>query len=388
MGKMEICSDLEDQQISKLNEYSLVALRIRKAGRGARLGFGKFKCRKPNLGGIVGAKAHRPESTEAPPATNGSSEASAHDHRESLPAPSSPSPESSANLRETIAGLAPTDPAALRESGNTQASSRGAETTLARSIEDSREGTPQRAPSPIKLRKDSTRSDKRAVGEPGSSPLIQVPPNIPSSLSSFVNPLQNTAGQGGASGSLSNGAGRHVASEKLPAIEDKKSGESSDTGKGSNTNKSTTHNPALITQASKGPGKSASKGAELQGPTPVDHGLEIEAELPYEMVSEMQSSAATKARRMVIGRTLGGRPSFKALHECLKLHLPATYVSTTLLTRGYFLIAFENEEGAIAARKLTTVDWNGLSLSFSRFSLDFDSSAQGAEALLTHSVKV
>ncbi|CAK9253726.1 unnamed protein product [Sphagnum jensenii] len=174
MGKMEICSDLEDQQISKLNEYSLVALRIRKAGRGARLGFGKFKCKKPNLGGNVGAKAHRPESTEAPSATNGSYEASSHDHRKSLPAPSSPSPKSSANLRETITGLAATDPAALRESGNTQAPSRGAKTTSTRSIEESREGTPQRPPSPIKLRKDSTRSDKRAVGEPRSSPLTQV----------------------------------------------------------------------------------------------------------------------------------------------------------------------------------------------------------------------
>ncbi|CAM6062820.1 unnamed protein product [Sphagnum tenellum] len=143
MGKMEICSDLEDQQISKLNEYSLVALRIRKAGRGARLGFGKFKCRKSNLGGNVGAKAHRPESTEPSSATNGSYEASAHDLRKSLPAPSSPSPESSANLRETNAGLVQTDPVALSESGNTQAPGRGVETTSARSSEESREGAPK-----------------------------------------------------------------------------------------------------------------------------------------------------------------------------------------------------------------------------------------------------
>ncbi len=34
------------------------------------------------------------------------------------------------------------------------------------------------------------------------------------------------------------------------------------------------------------------------------------------------------------------------------------------------------------------VDWSGLSLSFSRFSPDFDASAQGAEALLTHIIKV
>jgi len=76
------------------------------------------------------------------------------------------------------------------------------------------------------------------------------------------------------------------------------------------------------------------------------------------------------------------------LHECLKLHLPASYVSTTLLTRGYFLILKENEEGAVATRKLTTVGWSGLCLSFSKFSPDFDASVQGAEALLTHTIKV
>jgi hypothetical protein len=52
------------------------------------------------------------------------------------------------------------------------------------------------------------------------------------------------------------------------------------------------------------------------------------------------------------------------------------------------LILFENEEEAVATRKLTTVDWSGLSLSFSRFSPDFDVSVQGAEALLTHTIKV
>jgi hypothetical protein len=85
---------------------------------------------------------------------------------------------------------------------------------------------------------------------------------------------------------------------------------------------------------------------------------------------------------------LGGRTSFKALHECLKLHLPTSFASTTLLTRGYFLILFNSEERAIATMKLTTADWSRLSLSFSRFSPDFDASVQGAEALLTHTIKV
>lgn len=93
------------------------------------------------------------------------------------------------------------------------------------------------------------------------------------------------------------------------------------------------------------------------------------------MVIEMQGKAAKKARKTVIGRTLGGRATLKALHESLKLHLLVTFVSVTLLTRGYFLILFENEEGATSTRKLTSVEWNGLSLSFSRYTPNFDARA-------------
>ncbi len=59
-----------------------------------------------------------------------------------------------------------------------------------------------------------------------------------------------------------------------------------------------------------------------------------------------------------------------------------------LFTRGYFLILFENEEGAISIRKLTMVEWSGLSLSFSRYTPNFDVSAKGVEAFLTHTIKV
>jgi hypothetical protein len=107
-------------------------------------------------------------------------------------------------------------------------------------------------------------------------------------------------------------------------------------------------------------------GKVTQGPLPVDYGLEIEADFPPKMVIEMQGNAIRKARRTVIGRTLGGRATIKALHDCLKLHLPASFTSTTLLTRGYFEILFEDEEGAKATRKFTTVEWSGLSFSFSR----------------------
>ncbi len=39
-------------------------------------------------------------------------------------------------------------------------------------------------------------------------------------------------------------------------------------------------------------------------------------------------------------------------------------------------------------RKLATLEWSGLSLSFSRYNPNFDANAQEAEALLTHTIKV
>jgi hypothetical protein len=147
-------------------------------------------------------------------------------------------------------------------------------------------------------------------------------------------------------------------------------------------------NSNLNVHPGSGSGRTSSKGEENQGPSPVDYSIELEVEFPKEMIVEMKGNVARKARRTVIGRTLGGRASFKTLQECLKLHLPATFVLVTLLTRGFFLILFENEEGATTTRKLAAVEWSGLNLSFSRYNPNFDTNAQGAEALLTHAIKV
>ncbi len=117
--------------------------------------------------------------------------------------------------------------------------------------------------------------------------------------------------------------------------------------------------PGSVTSAVPPEGKAA------QGPSPIDYSMEIEAEFPTDLVVEMQESATKKARRTVIGRTLGGRATFKALLDCLKLHLLAPFNSISLLTRGYFEVLFENEEGAKATRRLAAVEWSGLGLSFS-----------------------
>jgi hypothetical protein len=106
------------------------------------------------------------------------------------------------------------------------------------------------------------------------------------------------------------------------------------------------------------------------------------------MVLDMQKCAAQRARKTVIGRTIGGRASHKDLVDYLKLHLPAPFVTITLLTRGYFEILFENEEGTKATRKLAAVEWSGWALSFSKYSENFKPNELGAEKLLTHSIKV
>lgn len=99
-------------------------------------------------------------------------------------------------------------------------------------------------------------------------------------------------------------------------------------------------NPALIMHLGSRPGTTSPTGEDTQGPSPVDYSLELQADFPTDLVLEMQENAAKKARRTVIGRTLGGRATFKTLHECLKLHLPVSFISATLLTWGYFKILF------------------------------------------------
>jgi hypothetical protein len=59
-----------------------------------------------------------------------------------------------------------------------------------------------------------------------------------------------------------------------------------------------------------------------------------------------------------------------------------------MLTRGFFEVLFTDEEGAKFARKIIAVEWSGLNLSFSRYIPNFDVTVQGAETLLSHTIRV
>jgi hypothetical protein len=223
---------------------------------------------------------------------------------------------------------------------------------------------------------------------PGKSSHTQVLTKHPLPLPHISESLSAIVGQRSEAGYLSAVAARQVTREDASAARAKASSGKIEIRRNPITPTTAPRNPNLIANSGSGPGSTFPSGADTQGPSPVDFNLELEAEFQEDMVLEMQGNSAKKTRRTVIGWTLGGRTTFKTLHECLKLHLPVSFISATLLTRGYFLILFKNEEGAIATRKLTSMEWSRLSLSFSRYTPSFDASAQGAKALLTHTIKV
>jgi hypothetical protein len=132
-------------------------------------------------------------------------------------APSSSIPEGSLSKKEEDAGIAPTDPAALSESGRSQAPSKGAKAATARSDEEAREGPPHRSPSPIRHREVLTRSAKKAAGAPGNSSHSQVPPKKLPPFPRLAGLYHDVTGQGWSSEILGAAAARRATSEEPPA---------------------------------------------------------------------------------------------------------------------------------------------------------------------------
>jgi len=115
MVKMKINSEFEDLQISRLNEFFLVANKIRKAGRGAQQGLGKFKCSKLNPSGGDGARTSSPTSNEISSIANGSSDPLAQGFREAPSVPNTFLPRSSLSKGGKNTSQALVDPAMLSD---------------------------------------------------------------------------------------------------------------------------------------------------------------------------------------------------------------------------------------------------------------------------------
>jgi len=167
-----------------------------------------------------------------------------------------------------------------------------------------------------------------------SNPIhfIQVPP-FTSSPTRIANLSATSIGPGFGLGDLDAIATRQVAQEDHSTVKAKMSSSKLMQQRKLTTPASAPSAPPLTVPPGNGTGSTPPSGEEPQGLSPVDYELELEADFPSEMVLKMQEGAVRKARRMVIGKALGGRPTINALQDCLKLHLPASYTSVTLLTR-------------------------------------------------------
>ncbi len=217
-------------------------------------------------------------------------------------------------------------------------------------------------------------ADKRPTEFSGSRHLPQVPQNPSSFLSGpkiFSDATRKRAGPAAPSAKASEASGARNTQKKqaTPPVREPPP-------------------PSLNAFPGNGIRTPSPLGEGTQGPSPVDYNMEIETVFPLDMVLEILKCATQKARKMVIGRTLGGRASYKDLLDCLKLHLPAPFSTIILLTKGYFKILFEEENGIRATKKLGAVEWSGWALSFLKYFENFRPNEQGVEMLLTHSIKI
>jgi hypothetical protein len=167
MVKMKIHSKSEDLQISRLNEFFLVADRIWKAGCGAQQGLDKFKCNNPNPSGSSGAQASTLTSNENSFLANGSFDLSARGSHKALFAPSFPLLGSSLNKEGKNASQTSADPATLSDPTRCQLLDKGAQANSPRSDGGLRKIHLQQSSPPITHRDTSTRTTMSAAEASG-----------------------------------------------------------------------------------------------------------------------------------------------------------------------------------------------------------------------------
>ncbi|CAK9867606.1 unnamed protein product [Sphagnum jensenii] len=255
MATMEICSNLKDQQTSKMHEASMLAYKVRKASRNVRLGFRKPK-RSP--GGSGGAKAFPLGGKEISLDANRPSVLLAHGSNEALNAPLT---HLSENLfsKGKCAVAAPEDPATTSAWNRCQAPSTQAAST--RSDGEASEERLQRPPPPSSHREVSTQSSKEAAGAPGYLSHTQVLPKISTPLSRIPELFSVVAGKGQSSEHRGSTAERQVARGGSPPKESDPSKRPVSKGRPS-ISLATPPNAALTTHPSNGPGPTAPTGAD------------------------------------------------------------------------------------------------------------------------------
>jgi hypothetical protein len=185
---MEICSESEDHQISKLNEFSLVAYKIWKARRGAWLGLSKFKGNKLNPSGGSSARTAFPTSNKNSLTTDGSFDPPVQGSGEALSAPSSSFLGGSISKEGKIANQAPANSTILEDMTRCQLSDKVAQAGSPRSDGESRENRLQQFFAPIaflNIATQTTTSTVEASGRPLFPRYLQKEPFLFFTLQNF-----------------------------------------------------------------------------------------------------------------------------------------------------------------------------------------------------------
>ncbi|CAK9271392.1 unnamed protein product [Sphagnum jensenii] len=254
MVQMKINSESEDLQISRLNEFFLVADRIRKARRDARQGLGKFKCNKSNPSDGGGTRASSLTSNEISSIANGSSDPPAQGSCEAPSVPSTFLSGSSLNKGGKNASQALADPATLSDPARCWLLGKDAQANSPWSDGGSREGCLQRSSLPTSHRDILTRITMSAAKASGSFSLTQVYPKNTSPLPHIPELFSAIVGQGSGSENLGAAATRQVAREDLSTARAKEPNERSAVRRKLTTPTTAPPNPTLITHPSSGSG--------------------------------------------------------------------------------------------------------------------------------------
>ncbi len=253
MVKMKINLESEDLQISRLNEFFLMADKIRKAGCGARQGLGKFKCSKANPSSGGGARTFSPTSNEISSIANGSSDPPAQGSCEAPSVPNTFLPISLLSKGGKNTNQVLTDLATLSDPARCRLLGKDVQANFPRSDGGSREGCLQQSSSPTSHQDISTRITMNAAEASGSFSLTQVYPKNTSPLPRILELFSTIVGQGSGSKNLGAAATRQVAREDLSAARAKEQNERSAIRRKSTTPTTAPPNPTLITHPCSGP---------------------------------------------------------------------------------------------------------------------------------------
>jgi len=171
MVKMNLHSKHEDPHLQKLNEFLLVADRIRKVGRSARKGPGKFKKPSPN---VDGARFSVPTSNENSLFTNSSIVPLTQGSHEALSAPSFPPSGNPLGKEEGSAIQALEISAARNTQTECQLLIKNAQAISAKSDGGEHERHLQRSPSTLVRQGIPSRARTSTAKAPGESSHTQV----------------------------------------------------------------------------------------------------------------------------------------------------------------------------------------------------------------------